>query len=95
MRIATLFVASLLLAAACGGKKPVAEKLPSPHVECQLDGPNGTPATAQQCTCAGMMPVGDIGNGSVACPEGAIEVSKISFGIEGGVCCAKGEPAAP
>ena len=79
-----------LALAACGGKPKAA---PAPTPACQLDGPNGTPATADQCTCAGMLVVGDRGDGQVACPDGAVEVSRIQLGIEGGLCCAKGEPA--
>lgn len=52
----------------------------------------GTPANGEQCECAGMTVVGDIGDGQVKCPDGLIEVSRIQHGIEGGVCCAKGEP---
>lgn len=52
----------------------------------------GTPANAEQCECKGMTVVGDIGDGQVKCPDGLIEVSRIQYGIEGGVCCAKGEP---
>ena len=31
--------------------------------------------------------VGDIGDGQVKCPEGIEEISRIQYGIEGGVCC--------
>ena len=27
-------------------------------------------------------------------PEGQVEISRINYGIEGGVCCEKGEPGA-
>ena len=47
----------------------------------------GAPATAEQCECKGFTVVGDIGDGQVACPEGLTEVSRIQYGIEGGVCC--------
>lgn len=80
----------VVLAAACGGKsKPPA---PEPAQTCEATGENGTPATAEECECAGLMVVGDIGDGQVKCPDGVVEVSRIRYGIEGGVCCAKGEP---
>ena len=81
--------------AACGGKsKPAAPPAPDPTAACHLDGPSGTPSTAEQCECAGHLVVGDIGDGKVACPDGATEISRINYGIEGGVCCDQGEPAA-
>ena len=84
-----------LAAAACGGSKS-APPPPTPAVaDCHLDGPDGTPSTAEQCECAGLQVVGDIGDGNVACPEGTAEVSRIAYGIEGGVCCATTKPAAP
>lgn len=92
MRTLLLALALASSLAACGGKSRPA---PAPTPACQLDGPGGTPATAEQCECAGMQVVGDIGDGQVACPEGLTEVSRIQYGIEGGVCCAKGEAAAP
>ena len=79
--------------AACGGKSKPAEPDPTPVAgdDCGIDPATGTPATAEQCECKGHTVVGDIGDGQVACPEGSTEVSKISYGIEGGVCC---QPAA-
>ena len=77
--------------AACGGKSKPAEPEPTPTEQagddCGIDPAVGTPATAEQCECKGLTVVGDIGDGQVACPEGSTEVSKISYGIEGGVCC--------
>lgn len=85
----------LALAAACGGNSTPAAPKPDPTAACQLDGPGGTPSTAEQCECAGLLVVGDIGDGKVACPDGHVEVSRINYGIEGGVCCTKGgEPGA-
>ena len=81
----------MILAAACGGKSKPAPAEPS--ATCAATGENGTPATAEECECAGLMVVGDIGDGQVKCPDGVVEVSRIQYGIEGGVCCAKGEPA--
>ena len=96
MRIMTIIALSLALAA-CGSKaKPTAE--PTPVVggdTCGVDASGGIPATAEQCECLGLHVVGDIGNGQVACPDGETEIAKISYGIEGGVCCkAPGEPPA-
>lgn len=98
----TMLISSLLILGlvACGGKakpappEPTATE-PTPTdraAACNLEGPDQTPATMEQCQCMGMEAVGDIGNGQVACPEGHVEVSKIRFGIEGGVCCANREP---
>ena len=93
-------VASLVLAlslAACGGggkSKPADTSPPDPSAACHLDGEGGTPSTAEQCECAGYEVVGDIGDGQVKCPEGQVEISRINYGIEGGVCCEKGEPGA-
>jgi hypothetical protein len=95
----TILVTIVLALAACGSKStPAPAPTPStgsstdPAAACNLEGPDHTPATKEQCDCMGMQSVGDIGNGQVKCPDGTIEVSKIRFGIEGGVCCAKGEP---
>ena len=79
--------------AACGGKSKPAAPTPDPAAACHLDGPGGTPSTAEQCACAGHLVVGDIGDGKVACPDGATEISRIRYGIEGGVCCDQGAPA--
>ena len=88
---------SFVLAAACGSKSKPASTEPT-EAACAATGENGTPATAEECECAGMMVVGDIGDGQVKCPEGTNEVSRIQYGIEGGVCCTQGAsppPAAP
>lgn len=90
--IASAFLVVAL--AACGSKSspPPASPDPQPDVTdpsaaCNLEGENGTPATAEQCECLGFEVVGDIGDGQVKCPDGKSEVSKIRYGIEGGVCC--------
>lgn len=82
----TLFAFALTLAA-CGGKSKPAEPTPTPTQAADDCGVTDVPATAEQCECKGLTVVGDIGDGQVACPEGSTEVSKISYGIEGGVCC--------
>ena len=89
LKLSSLILVSLL-AAACGGTSKPASPEPSPS--CQATGEHGTPATAEECECAGHLVVGDIGDGQVKCPDGVVEVSRIQYGIEGGVCCAKGEP---
>lgn len=102
----TILLSALLAAAlaACGNKsKPAPTQTDGtgagtgtgaadPSAACNLEGENNTPATAEQCECMGMTVVGDIGDGQVKCPDGLTEVSRIRYGIEGGVCCAKGEP---
>lgn len=85
---AALALSLVLAAAGCGGKgKGAPPPPPDPAAACHLDGPDGTPANAEQCECAGLMVVGDIGDGQVRCPDGSVEVSRIQYGIEGGVCC--------
>jgi hypothetical protein len=70
-----------LFAAACGNKQtPAPTPTPAGCGE-------GAPATAEQCECHGWQVVGDIGDGQVECPDGTSEVSRIQYGIEGGVCC--------
>jgi hypothetical protein len=90
-----IFLASLLftLVAACGGKSTPApaEPEPDPAASCQLTGENNTPGTGEECECAGYTVVGDIGDGQVKCPGGTTEVSRINYGIEGGVCCTNPE----
>jgi hypothetical protein len=54
-----------------------------------------TPANAEQCEAAGYTVVGDIGDGRVRCPDGMDEVSRIQYGIEGGVCCKSATDATP
>lgn len=94
----TILLSALFALAACGGKTkpaPTTEAPPAetdPAAACNLEGPDQTPATAEQCECMGLEVVGDIGDGQVKCPDGHVEVSKIRYGIEGGVCCSKGEP---
>jgi|GEM_PF-3100640 len=97
----TFIFAGFLTLAACGSKSSPAPTTPEPTGEtatdpttnaCNPEGENGTPTTMEQCQCMGFEAVGDIGDGQVKCPDGLTEVSKIRYGIEGGVCCAKGEP---
>ena len=92
--IALSFALSL---AACGSKAKPAPPEPAPTggsadpaAACNPEGPDGTPATAEQCECMGLQVVGDIGDGQVKCPDGSTEVSRIRYGIEGGVCCQAG-----
>lgn len=95
MRTVLASIASLSLAftlAACGGKdKAPAPTTPDPTASCQLTGEGNTPADAPQCECAGYLVVGDIGDGQVRCPDGTTEISRINYGIEGGVCCTQPE----
>ena len=101
MRILTsLLLGTSLTLTACGGKaKPAPTPAPATGGDtCGVDASGGTPANAEQCECLGYQVVGDIGNGQVACPDGATEIARIQYGIEGGVCCKAGgsePPAAP
>ena len=70
--------------AACGGKsKPTAAEPATPAEP----SPATPPTNAEECEAAGYTVVGDIGDGQVKCPEGSEEISRIQYGIEGGVCC--------
>jgi hypothetical protein len=86
-------------AAACGGKQaptPAPEPAEGPAGQstgAPACGDDGKPTNAEQCECHGWTVVGDIGNGQVACPDGTTEVSRITYGIEGGVCCSPGATA--
>jgi hypothetical protein len=94
-----LLIAILVGAAACGGKSnPAPAPEPAPDPDSVGLGSEGcgedAPATAEQCECHGWQVVGDIGDGQVKCPDGTKEMSRIEYGIEGGVCCAPDAPAA-
>ncbi|MEZ4403250.1 MAG: hypothetical protein R3B06_24710 [Kofleriaceae bacterium] len=88
----TLLAAALSLAAACGGSSPHPSPAPvepaAVEDRCGVAATDGKPTDATQCECLGYRVFGDIGDGQVACPEGASEVARIAYGIEGGVCCA-------
>lgn len=83
--------------AGCGGKSSTPPAEPEPGTaaatgttDCGVaDGT--TPTNAEQCECMGHTVVGDIGDGQVKCPDGTTEVSRIQYGIEGGVCCSQGD----
>jgi hypothetical protein len=75
--VKTLSIILLLFVAACGCKSAPKPTDPGP----------ATPTTAAECEAAGYQVVGDIGDGKVQCPGGAEEVSRITYGVEGGLCC--------
>ncbi len=91
----------LLAALACGASKP-AEPAPN-TVTNGTSGTSGTetpapssegcepreaaPTTAEECTCAGGVVHGDIGDGKIACSPDEVELGRIQQGIEGAVCC--------
>ena len=92
MRIASLALAVAL--AACGGKS---NPEPTPTDNTTTDVPNDTPAdptgepaavTPEECEASGGQVAWDIGDGSVQCPAGTYETSKVSGGVEAGLCCA-------
>lgn len=57
---------------------------PSESGDCELRSP---PTTPEECTCAGGVIHGDIGDGKVACAPDETELGRIQQGIEGAVCC--------
>ena len=94
MRIILTLAFSLAVAACGGASKPAPTPTPTPTNAgdtCGVQSSNGVPTNAEQCECLGFTVHGDIGDGNVACAEGEAEVARISYGIEGGVCC---KPAA-
>ena len=95
MRTLLTLAFSLALVACGGASKPApTPTTPTPTESgdtCGVQSSNGMPTNAEQCECLGFTVHGDIGDGNVACAEGETEVARISYGIEGGVCC---KPAA-
>ncbi|HUQ03722.1 MAG TPA: hypothetical protein VM261_14595 [Kofleriaceae bacterium] len=94
----TSFSIALALAlAACGGKsKPDTTTTTTDDTS---KTPDETPAmvTPEECESTGGTVAWDIGDGSVACPEGTAKASNVSGGVEAGLCCkpagAEGAPA--
>ena len=79
-----------LLAAACGGadKPTPTTPDPDPTAEAPADDPAAPELMAhEQCEAAGGSVVGDIGDGSVQCPEGTVEIGNVSGGVEAQLCC--------
>jgi hypothetical protein len=94
-----LLAALVALLPACG-KKSSAPPVEPDNTAGTGDEPVGdppaeepAPTTAEECEAAGYQVVGDIGDGNVQCPAGTEEVSRIQYGIEGGVCCKTAEGA--
>ena len=78
----------VLMMMACGGKSKPPTTEPTPGTGTPPAA--ATPTNAEECEAAGYQVVGDIGDGQVKCPDGTEEVSRIQYGIEGGVCCDPG-----
>lgn len=93
MRIILTLAFSVAVAACGSSSKPAPTSKPAPAPApttgelCGVQSSNGVPTNAEQCECLGYTVVGDIGNGQVECADGATEVARIQYGIEGGVCC--------
>ncbi len=77
--------------AACGGsdKPDSTTPAPDPTTDPTTDEPTGEPTmmTNEQCAAAGGTVVGDIGDGSVQCAAGMVEIGNVSGGIEEQLCC--------
>lgn len=93
---------SILLSSvlACGNKSTPPPSEPEPAEPATAEpgttpAPTSTPTTGEECEAAGFTVVGDIGDGQVRCPDGMEEVSRIQYGIEGGVCCKPATGAPP
>jgi hypothetical protein len=77
--------------AACGGADKADPQTPTPDPS--TGEPTGEPTDEPQmmdpaaCEAAGGSVVGDIGDGSVACPEGTTNIGNVSGGVEQQLCC--------
>jgi hypothetical protein len=90
MRTSLGFALALFLGS-CGGSKPDAK---TPTNDTTAEEPSTDPApdeegvvTAAECEAAGGTVAWDIGDGSVQCEAGFFESSKVSGGVEAGLCC--------
>ena len=89
-----LATAALILFAACGGKGS------NEGAQAPAESPSTAPAepaapmTREDCEKQGGRVAGDIGDGKIQCNEGEKELGRVTFGIEGGVCCAPSGPGA-
>jgi len=98
---------SFVLVAACGGSEKPSESTTPTNETAQTAEPAPTdqttpcetpaegPMSSDQCTCQGGQVRGDIGDGKIKCEAGESELGRVATGIEGGVCCAPAEQAAP
>jgi hypothetical protein len=101
----SLSLSLLLIAGACGGSdKPTSSTTPTHETPTDqtatdqgapCEAPTEGPMTDDQCTCQGGTVHGDPGDGSAHCEATERELGKVATGIEGGVCCAPADPAAP
>jgi hypothetical protein len=85
MRTSLVLALSLFLAA-CGSSKPDTEEPTNTTEEPTTTEEPGV-LTPQECEAAGGQVAWDIGDGSVQCPAGTFESSKVSGGVEPGLCC--------
>lgn len=80
MRTPLTLALSLFLAACGGSSKPDTTTPPDEPAEAAV-------VTPEECEAAGGTVAWDIGDGSVQCPDGSFESSKVSGGVEPGLCC--------
>jgi hypothetical protein len=76
-----------LIVAACGGtSKPDTTTTTTDDTS---KTPDDSPemVTPEECESTGGVVAWDIGDGSVACPEGTATSSNVSGGVEAGLCC--------
>jgi hypothetical protein len=85
MRTSIILTLTLFLAA-CGGSKP-GPSTPEPDTTGETPA-TGDMMTPDECEAAGGHVVGDIGDGSVACPDGEVHAGDVSGGVEQQLCCA-------
>jgi hypothetical protein len=98
MRISLVLALALFLAA-CGSSKPDTEEPTNTTEEPTTTEDPGTteePAVVapEECEAAGGQVAWDIGDGNVQCPAGTFESSKVSGGVEPGLCCQPTPPDA-
>ncbi len=92
LRTSLVALSLALSAAACGGSSKPEPVPPDNTGSGEPADPDPTPeepatVTAQECEASGGTVAWDIGDGSVQCPAGTVESSKVSGGVEAGLCC--------
>ncbi|KAB2896270.1 MAG: hypothetical protein F9K40_14795 [Kofleriaceae bacterium] len=93
MRTVLLVALVTAFAAACGGssKPDTTEPTTTGDTPPPAEAPNVV--TPEACEASGGTVAWDIGDGSVQCPGGTQESSKVSGGVEPALCCQPATPA--
>lgn len=86
----TLLITLALALAACGGKSnpaPAPDDTTAEPGDDTTGDPTSELMTPEECEADGGQVVGDIGDGSVQCPEGFDATGNVSGGVEASLCC--------